>query len=186
MLKNILKVKDKYFLDVFPQTIKTLKSGRKQLEYFIQGEGYKKTVKFEVVGTIEFEKKSWYEIAKITDKYGLEVGYEFANMKTAGIIARQTARGYCAIYRKIKDIIPEDFNEDFFDCLKTTYTLACIGCDSFDIGDTDEALGRLDPEYNDAECTYKGKIVSMREYVTEKYGKIYAVIINKLNKSMML
>ena len=177
---KIFKTKDGNFLDRFPQEVKTDKNGKLRLEYFVKGKGYKKTVKFEEIADIEFKNVSWFEVAKITDKYGLNVGAEFAELKTAGIVARQRARGHCAIYRTIKDIIPENFNEDFFDCLNCTYTVACMGVDDFDIGTTDDNLAVIDPEYDSLECTYKGKQISLDDYVTEKYGKEYSEIIERL------
>jgi hypothetical protein len=35
----------------------------------------------------------------------------------------------------------------------------------------DKALSNLDSDYDCDECTYKGKNVSMAEYVQEKYGE---------------
>jgi len=87
---------------------------------FIGGLGWiKPTKKIDVDDVIpdKWDKTlSWFEIAKLTDKYGLEVGEYLADGKTASIIARQTARSKTFIYNKIKDIIPNinNFNLDFF------------------------------------------------------------------------
>lgn len=162
-----------------------IKNGK--LEYFKRGEGWKKTSSYEILD-IElpdrWTKMSWFQIAKICDKYGIEVANEYADCKVAGIISRQTAHGYTIIYQKIKNIIPDNFDESFFELLKCDYMLSCVGVFSLDITALDEKFAQLDSEYNPNQCTYKGKEnVSLKDYVTEKYGKPYSDIIEACVKA---
>jgi len=177
---KIIKIKKTgmFFPLAFPQEIKNNK-----LNYFIQGEGYKKTTQFEILSD-EFPEKwdalSWLDIAKLSDTYGLEVGAYYADCKVAGIIARQTANGYMITYKKIKDIIPENFDTVFFECLRNDYMCACYGLYLFDIIATDNALSAINPDYDAINCTYKNKKCSMSEYVELYYGIDYKKIIDRL------
>jgi len=176
---DVIKTKDGYFLNKYPNEIKEV-SSRKKFIYFIRGEGYKKTLAFEKVAEIDVCELSWLEIVKIADKYGLNVGKEFAEYKTCGMMARQAVRGKTKIYQKIKEILPNDFNSEFFDCLSSDYMLGCFGLDMFDVVATDKAFSQIDEDYDDCNATYKGKEISMNKYVEQKYGKEYVEIINKL------
>lgn len=179
---KVIKLKHKgdimYFPNIFPQSIN--KSG--VLSYFIKGQGYTKTKKFEILPVElpdRWTKMSWLEIAKITDTYGLEVGDEYASCKTEGIVSRQTIAGYCSVYRKIKHLNPD--NSEFFETLRCDYMLACFGMLSFDIVACDKALAKLDSEYNADEATYKGESCSMNQYVLTKYGVNAVAMITALN-----
>lgn len=157
------------------------------LSYFIYGEGYKKTKSFKILDEKLPEKYennlSWFDIILIHDKFGIEISNEYAETKTAGIVSRQTIYGYHFTYKIIKDIIPNNFNHDFFKCLAYDYHLACIGIYLFDIVATDKCFSRIDSEYNPTECTYKNLSCNMNEYVLQKYGESYVNIINKLMES---
>jgi hypothetical protein len=173
-----------YFPNKYPNSIK--KNGK--IEVFIPGEGYK-TVSGGLVQDIKLPDKwdeslTWFDIAKYGNKYGINVAEYYAVGKTAGIVARQTAKGYIFMYEKIKDLINEQtFDKSFFNLLRWDYMLSCYGYFMFDILGFDKALVKIDPEYNDLECTYKGKTdYSMNKYITEKYGIEYTDIINRLNE----
>ena len=49
-----------------------------------------------------------------------------------------------------------------------------------DVVKLDDTLGQMDDEYNPDECTYKGKNVSMSDYIKEKYGDDAFSIIKSL------
>lgn len=169
---------------ILPKTW-TIKLKGKTISFFVRGIGYTTSKKFEKLDkTIpEYEKLSWFEIAKLTHKYGKYVGEYLANRKTAGIVAMQTALGYSTIYGIIKDIIPENFDEKFFECLKANYMLACFGKFLFDIVATDIRLAELVPEYDHERNTYNNEInVSMSAFITKHFGEAYAKIIEKLNE----
>ena len=153
------------------------------LEYFIYGKGHLKTKSFRILPDVElpdrWDNLSWLEICKIHEKYGIEISNEFAECKTAGIISRQTIYGKYSLYQKIKNILPENFDA-FFEILPCDYLLSCFGMYSFDVCRLDQIFSKLDVEYNDVECTYKGETISMREYVALKYGADYVKLIDVL------
>lgn len=167
----------------FPQAIH-----KEKLEYFIYGEGYKRTRNFEILPDeipCKWDIGNFLNVARYGDKYGLEVATYLADALTAGIVAKQTARGAIRKWRAIKEIDPEFNDPVFFDALKMEYTLSCFGVDFLDINGTDKALAELDPDYNPENCTWlkNGKIrrpVSMRQYITMKYGPLYSQIIESL------
>jgi hypothetical protein len=49
-----------------------------------------------------------------------------------------------------------------------------------DIIALDEKLSANDSEYNNSECTYKGKACSMKEYINRKFGERAVELINLL------
>lgn len=149
------------------------------------GEGWKKTKAYQIVEGVAIPDKwsgiSWLEIAQYYDEYGIEVAALYADTKTAGIVARQTAQCYGKIYQTIKDLIPPNFDNAFFECLSVDHYFACLGYIMFDIISTDNKLAKIDNDYNNKLATYKGVPCSMHEYIKEKYGVAYVEIINRLN-----
>lgn len=182
---KIFKINSKegiiYRMDIFPTS---LSKDNKTIEFFTYGSGYRKTRKFEALEVElpdRWEKLSWLSICKIHELYGIGISEEYANNKTAGIVARQTILGKYSLYNKIKDIIPTDTNFDsFFDLLKCDYMLSCFGLYILDIINLDETLSKLDPDYNNNEATYKGETYSMNQYINQKYGATYSAVIEKL------
>lgn len=157
----------------------------KKLKYFIYGEGWKQTTSFKRVEGISLPDKwdsniTWLQIAKWWDQYGIEVANVYAEKKTAGIVSRQTARGVGIIWRTIKKLAPENFDEAFFNCLSADYMMACFGLFLFDLTKTDGNFSLLDNEYKSNECTYKRKTCSMMEYVQQKWGCNYFQMIEAL------
>ncbi len=179
---NLYKTKNNgYFLDRYPVEIKG-----KKLSFFIRGEGYKKD-SFEItdIEMPELHDKSltWFDIAKIGYQYGIHVAEVYADARVSGIIARQTAYGYMKMYSKIKDIINEDtFHKPFFDLLRCDYMLSYFGMYTLDIIRLDETLGKLDPEYDNINCLYRGEKCSMAEYIEVKMGLEYRKVIDALCK----
>ena len=155
-------------------------------QYFTQGEGWKKTKRFEIMPVQmpgRWDVKSWLEIAKICDQYGIDVAEVYANALTAGIVARQTARGYHFIYSKIKHLIDENFNPEFFELLRCDYMLACFGLFAIDIVGLDQTFSKIDADYDAEKATYQGRPCSMREYVQIKYGDKYVEVIECANST---
>lgn len=153
--------------------------------YFIRGKGWKKTKAFTVIEDaflLEHTDNGINElyIAMVFDKYGIEVAEFYANSITASIVARQKAYGCGVMYQKIKDILPNDFNNSFFKLLKCNYWLSCFGSYVLDIVQLDNYFNKTDDDYDSVKCTYKGKEnVSMSEYVALKYGDDYVKIIKR-------
>lgn len=52
---------------------------------------------------------------------------------------------------------------------------------TLDIVAMDEALGKLDSDYNPMAAKYKGEPCSMKEYIQQKWGSEYVAIIEALN-----
>lgn len=130
-----------------------------------------------LVTVSDYSKLSWLAICKLADKYGKDVGVMLAKYKVAGIVAKQFFNSYNTIYQKIKNDLPADFDESFFDLMKCSYKLATLGIYLLDIVELDEGLSRADPDYDCVECLYKGKNVSMKDYVNLRYGTDYVKII---------
>jgi hypothetical protein len=151
------------------------------LDYWIRGIGHKKTKKFELIAELPERwagsDMSWMQVAAYTDQYGLNIGEGYADCKTAGIIARQTAAGYCEIYKKCKHLLKPE-HEKFFAMLRCDYMLSCVGVYLLDIIRLDEALAEADGEYNHSEATHQGSSISMSDYVKVKFGQEYVDIIN--------
>lgn len=156
------------------------------LEYFVPGEGWKKTKKFTKVETDlpedRWTQMSWLKLVMIFNEYGIDVADYYARHKTVADSSRRKVRNYAAVYACIEDLIPVDFNEVFFECLKCDGMLSVFGLDVFDIVQTDKSMSEQDPDYNDVLATYKGEQVSMRQYVLLKYGDVYAQIIDRLSE----
>ena len=168
-----------YKMNRFPQEVKN-----DTLQYFVYGEGYKKTKRFNrIVANIPElnEELSWLEICKIHEVYGIDVSNEYAEQKTAGFISKRTVLSKYWMYSKIKDILNTIENSEwFFNLLSCDHTLSMFGIYSFDIIELDKVLNRLDSEYDNINCLYKGKNVSMSEYIDLKYGKQYTEMIDRL------
>lgn len=172
------------FPNAYPQEL-TRAGTAKQI--FVKGKGWTKPTRIRFLGVKipnKWEKTTtWFNVGKLTHEYGRFVGEYLADGKTAGIVARQTAEGYALTYSIIKDLIPENFDKRFFECLKNNYMAACIGIYMFDICNTDKTLELLVPEYNSSATTYKGKPnVSMQMFVEEHFGEPYVRIIEELIK----
>jgi len=151
--------------------------------------GWKKTKKFSIVPGVDLPDRwdkslNWLFVARMFDEYGIEVAERYANCMTAGIVARQTAYGYGMIYRKIKDLVTDDFDPKFFELLRCDYYLSCLGLFTFDIVGLDETFGKMDPEYLPAKSLYKNQKCSMKEYVLQKFGPLYVEVINRCNTNL--
>jgi len=109
------------------------------------------------------------------------VSNEYTECKVPGIVSRSIILGKYALYSKIKDIV-NSIDPEFFDLLNCDYLPGLFGYYSIDIIALDDKLHKLDPEYDNINCTYHGNNVSMAEYVKLKYGKIYVEIIDRLTK----
>jgi len=164
------------FLDKFPQEIKN-----GQFTYFIYGQGYKKTKKFEVsdVELPEVNAISWYEICKIHDQYGYNIALEYANHKTAGIVAGNYLTAYYQLYKRAESILTELPDAiPFFESLPVDYWLSMVGYGSIDIIKYDRQLSIADPLYNDDQCTYNGQECSLNQYIAIKYSQLHADAIS--------
>jgi len=184
---QLIRIKDGYLPNCYPAQI-----NKETLSYFIGGQGWQKTKKFRIVEEVTLPEPSakitWLQVAQLFDQYGIEVAVTYANHKTAGIVSRQTARGYGLIYARIKHLMPANFDPSFFEAIKCDYMLSCFGMFILDIVATDKSLSSIDNEYNSTDptdSTYHGKPCSMSDYVIEKYGQQYDDILNELIKDVV-
>lgn len=179
MIPVRITIKKNEFVNVFVYESDYKKALEKGvLSYFLRGVGHKKTKKFERIEGLPARKKlSWMQIAAYTEQYGLNIGEAYADCKTAGIVARQTAAGYCEMYKKCKHLLNPE-HEEFFNMLRCDYMLSCVGIYLLDIVRLDEALAKADSQYDSKGCMYQGSTISMSEYVKQKFGQEYVDIIN--------
>jgi hypothetical protein len=178
---NIITIKkdgqELNFLNRYPNEV----NSKGQFEYFISGQGYKKTKKFKLsdVELPELKTLSWYEISKIYDQYGYYIALEYAEQKTAGCIAGRYANAYYQLYKRAESILTELPDcITFFESLPIDYMLSLIGYASIDIIKYDRQLSIADPLYNDNECTYNGLECSQNQYIAIKYSQSHADAIS--------
>jgi hypothetical protein len=185
LIKAKIGSQNMFLLNHYPSEIKNGK-----LEAFVRSaenhKGWQKIKKFSIVDGITLpdvwdKEVTWLDVAKFYDAYGIEVANQYAERKTAGIVSRQTARGFGLIYKAIKHVITPDFDPKFFELLKCDYMLSCFGLYAFDIIALDTKLGQLDADYDGVNSTYKGMPCSMKEYILQKYGQGCVDVIEAAN-----
>lgn len=149
------------------------------LEYFIKGQGRKRTKAFEKIEGLpdRWTKLSALEIAKIADQYSSNLAKEYAEQHTCGLMAGQWTRGYHEMYKRTKHIL-KDEDVELFGMLRCDYMLGIIGVYELDIVGLDEHFGKIDPEYFPEAALYKDKPCSMTNYVLQKYGQHAVDVIN--------
>lgn len=145
------------------------------LEYFTKETGHKKTKKFSFIEVDLPENPSWLEVVKINIQYGEDVALEFAQWKTAGIVAWAYLNAKTLMYQKSKehwDRIETNLANQLFEKFAIQdYFLALCGGGSLDVIKLDEVLFREDNEFNPSSCLYRGKPCSTMEYLEIKYGQ---------------
>jgi hypothetical protein len=174
---QIVEVDKEYYPLSFPQSIRG-----ETLEYHKRGEGYKKTKKYRVLEDAipdRWTPLTWLEIIQIHDKYGLNCSLLHAECKVAGIVAERNVLARYHLFTKAKHLLkPAD--ADFFEILPTDSRLAIFGLYSLDVPALDKRLSAADPEYDDLNCTYKGKTCSLATYILTKYGARRKLIIDAM------
>lgn len=115
-----------------------IKSDR--LEYFQEGQGWKRTKVFESVAEIEYAK-TWRQVVEINKLYGLTVALASAEYMTAGVVKWAYTMAYIDIARKLTEA---GYSMDVFDkCIsicRVDYWLALCGVGSFDVIKLDERI----------------------------------------------
>lgn len=176
---QVVEVNKEYCPLCFPQSIKG-----ETLEYFKQGEGYKKTKKYRILeDTIpdKWTPLTWLEIVQIHDKYGINCSVLHSECKVAGIVAERHVLARYNLYMKAKHLI-KPIDADFFEILPIDGLLATFGLYSLDTIALDKKLSEIDPEYDDLNCTYNGKTCSLARYILVKYGARCKFIIDAMLK----
>lgn len=179
---KVVKVKRKkeilFFPNTFPQEVKG-----QSFEYFIRGEGYKKTKAFEFLNEEipeRWSSLSWLEIMYIHEKYGRYCSIIYAETKCAGIVALENLLSRYTLFQKAKHLLCRETDAAFFELIKTDGILSWLGMHQIDIIGMDDEFGKRDPEYQPELALYRGKPCSMDGYIEQKFGKRYAQIINAM------
>lgn len=154
----------------------------KTLEYWIRGEGYKKTTSFEILPEELPNKwdRPWLDIMYIHEKYSINVSETYAECKVAGIVARQNLYSRYALFQKARHLLNPETDREFFELIRTEYLSSCFGFYMIDIVATDKQFSEADPEYDSENATYRGESCSQEEYVRRKFGERYVAIINAM------
>jgi hypothetical protein len=151
----------------------------RQLSYFVYGQGYKKTKRFELIEVDLLPKKDALYIGEVASTYGDDIASYLCEQAFG--CCTISAQNWTPYFKHIYKIAKENFTEDEFDNISRDVVnnfRGFFGC--LDTPFLDEALSRLDSDYDCNECTYKGKNVSMAEYIQEKYGETTVKLIKLL------
>ena len=141
-----------------------------QLEFFIYGQGYKRTKCFELIEVDLEPKKDALYIGEVASNYGDDIASYLCEQAFG--CCTMSAQNWTPFFKHVYKIAKENFTENEFNGISKEVVnnfRHFIGL--LDVAFLDEALSNLDTDYNCSECTYKGKNVSMAEYVQEKYGE---------------
>lgn len=173
MKVELVKIKDEYYVYNKCNLVND------KYEYFVKGKGWKKTKKFEIVKVEMPESKdNLYDIRKIGMKYGKDICMKY--LITNNMDSWKEHIYHIAVKSDMNKKEAAAFLK-FWKILNVEI-LHCFGFfNIFDIRALDNLLANKDKEYDNVNCTYKGKEnVSMNEYVAEKFGKVYSDMLRKL------
>ena len=156
----------------------TIKNGK--LTYFVKGEGYHTTKKFEVINVDIEPKKDALYIGKIAKEYGHAVATPLC--EEAFGCCQMSAENWVGMfqfaYQKAIDngIDPSEVALEVANNMRGTSCFPILNIDFLE-----KELARIDKDFEPSRCRYKGKEnVSTADYITEKYGKVTATFIEKL------
>ena len=149
------------------------------LKYFIYGQGYKRTKRFELIDVDLQPKQDALYIGEVASTYGDDIASYLC--EHAFGCCTYSAQNWTPYFKHVYKIAKENFTEDEFNGISKEVAnnfRHFIGL--LDVVFLDEALSNLDTDYDCNQCTYKGKNVSMAEYVQEKYGETTVKLIELL------
>jgi hypothetical protein len=157
------------------------KQGR--LSFFVYGKGYRKTKAFELINApIDENKKDGLYVGEIATKYGHDIATEVC--ENAFGCCKISAQHWVGMFKiayqtAIENLTETEISQVSRDVVNLFRPFSIFPVLEIDF--LDRELAKLDPEYNNAKCTYKGKEnVSMKAYITEKYGKATMKLIEKM------
>lgn len=175
-------VKGTFYPVGFPQEIKT--DGR--LEYFLRGEGYKKTKVFtletlSLPNTLDDAR----DIKQAYDKYGAIVAKTLitnaAEAWQCGVLSLAINHtDWLANLQSLNTLLNIDNPCELF---KLCGFGILFGFPNFSPVELDKYLRSQNLDFEPIECTYKGKTISTRDYVNMKYGIEAVALIEKLINS---
>lgn len=156
--------------DTYVPSSETSYKSQDRLAYFVYGKGWKTTKVYEKK-TTHFIINNMLDIAAYASTYGIAIAEKLVEryQGCCTISARHRAACWKSFYEKQVVTLGKDFSD------VPNEIIDIIPFDIFgflDICELDERLTKLDSDYDNVNCTYKGKEnVSMSDYVSEKYGQ---------------
>ena len=141
-----------------------------KLEYFLPGTGWKKTKKFNPIGSVDYAD-DWYQVTDICRKFGLGV----ASWSTNFIAPYATQTTYSVIYNNWRERLEnnnflEETIRTCFKLISPDYMLAMFGGSSVDVI-------RLDKDIKTPNGT------STKDHITNVYGNDVGLAIECLLKN---
>lgn len=179
---DIVRVKRRKEILFLPHTFPHEVKGQ-SFEYFISGEGYKKTKAFEILNEEipeRWSRLSWLEIMYIYEKYGRYCSLIYAETKCAGYVALENLLSRYSLFQKAKHLLCRKTDAAFFELIKTDGILSWLGMYQIDITTMDDELGKRDSEYQPELALYQGKPCSMDGYIRQKFGERYVRLMNAM------
>lgn len=153
------------------------KQGR--LKYFLYGQGYKKTRRYELINVDLEPKKDALYIGEVAWNYGDGIASDLC--EDAFGCCTISARNWTPYFKHVYKVASDNFTKEIVDSLPMEIVNNLrhfIGL--LDVTFLDDALSRIDSEYDNVNCTYKGKEISMKEYIKEKYGEAAMRLVSLL------
>jgi hypothetical protein len=157
---------------VLKDTTTTIDS-KGSIEFFVRGMGWVKTKHFtEIDADIDMDTKDALYIGQIANEYSDAVAEEvcinaFGCCKmNADSWVRMFGRMYTIAKKNMTDEEIAKISREVCNAIRGDYWFGLV-----DIISLDQSLSRMDSDYNCVEATYKGEPISMRDYVTLKYGE---------------
>lgn len=154
----------------------TIKNGK--LKYFVKGEGYKTTKKFEVIDVDVEPKKDALYIGKVAKEYGHAVATPLC--EEAFGCCRDSAEKWVVTFQSAYETAVENNIDPSQVAVEVANNFRGF-FGMLDVTFLESKLAGLDNEFEPSRCRYKGKEnVSTKEYIEMKYGKPTALLIEKL------
>ncbi len=154
-----------------------------RLKFFVYGKGYRKTAAFELIDApIDENKKDGLYVGEIATKYGHDIATEVC--ENAFGCCKISAQHWVGMFKLAYDTAVANFTESEIaqisrELVNMLRPMAFLPLP--DLCSLDRFMRENDKEYNGENCTYKGKKnVSMKAYITEKYGKATTKLIEKM------
>jgi len=154
------------------------------LEYFIRGEGHKKTKSFKRIKIeIPETKDNVRDISYFYNLYGKQICLEYLITNNCESWKDHMLNKAIFLSKKLGEDLFSKCPDKLLNIIDFDWRLACFGIWCFDIVETDKKLKQIIPEYDFEKCEYNEKQTSMREMIQRVFGEIGVEVIEKLNKT---
>jgi hypothetical protein len=159
---------------VLKDTYTTTIDSKGLLRFFARGMGYVKTKHFtEMDVDIDMDCKDALYIGKIANEYSDAVAEEVC-MNAFGC-CNMSATSWVRTFSRMYTIAKKNMTDEEIAKISREVCNAIRGAYWFDLVDIislDQSLSRMDSDYDCVKATYKGKPISMKDYVALKYGEL--------------